>query len=181
MAEEKGLTLWQINDQIADCLNNLIATANEETGEVSFEGLERLEALKLSKAEKRENTALWLQDQEAFESRMKDAIAELQQRLKVHQKRKEYVERGLLIDLLESGDSGFESVKVKYGTRKSSGVVIDDKDKLPPEFVTIKQTFCEDKKAISAAIKAGRDVPGAHIEERVNLAISKAKKKGDTE
>jgi chaperonin cofactor prefoldin len=43
--------------------------------------------------------------------------------------------------------------------------VIDDNDKLPDEYVDVVTTIKPDKAAITKALKAGVDVPGAHIEK----------------
>lgn len=55
--------------------------------------------------------------------------------------------------------------------RASSAVEILDASKLPKKFIVKKVTTSPDKTAISAAIKAGKKVPGARIEERQNIQI----------
>ena len=44
-------------------------------------------------------------------------------------------------------------------------VIIDDPDELPAAFVTVELVETPDKSAIAAELKAGRPVPGAHLEQ----------------
>ena len=68
---------------------------------------------------------------------------------------------------------GMKKVETPLGTvsvRNSKKVVIEDINKLPAEFVEIKQTLRADKKLIKEKLKVGK-VAGAHIEECKNLQI----------
>lgn len=57
--------------------------------------------------------------------------------------------------------------------RASSAVVIDEPGLIPAEFMRVKPAPDPepDKKAIAEVIKAGAEVPGAHIEQRKSLQI----------
>jgi hypothetical protein len=57
--------------------------------------------------------------------------------------------------------------------RKSSAVVIDGADLIPAEYMRTKPAPDPepDKKAIAEAIKAGKEVPGAHVEQRKSIQI----------
>jgi len=57
------------------------------------------------------------------------------------------------------------------GTRKSESVEITDLDQLPKEFRVIKITDQPDKAKIKAAIKDGETVPGAQLNNNMNLKI----------
>ena len=59
---------------------------------------------------------------------------------------------------------------VKLATRTSRAVVIDDDTAIPAEFSRVK--IEPDKVRIKSAIDSGRDVPGAHIEERTSESVS---------
>jgi hypothetical protein len=50
-------------------------------------------------------------------------------------------------------------------------VVIDDEASIPDFYVTRKVTQTVDKAEIARSIKAGEDVPGAHLEETTKLTI----------
>lgn len=73
-----------------------------------------------------------------------------------------------------TGIQKIEAPGVRLSFRKSTAVVIDGEDLLPAEFMRQPETPppAPDKKAIADAIKAGRDVPGAHIETRQSLQIA---------
>ena len=49
--------------------------------------------------------------------------------------------------------------------------VIDDKKLIPDTFKTTKVTELVDKTAIKEAIKAGKDVPGAHLQASKSITI----------
>jgi glutamate-1-semialdehyde aminotransferase len=67
------------------------------------------------------------------------------------------------IDKLDLGTAG----KVSY--RRSESVIVEDVNNLDRAFCKVKLEA--DKVAIKAAIKAGQEVQGAYIEEKLNLNI----------
>jgi hypothetical protein len=75
--------------------------------------------------------------------------------------------------LQQAGIHKVEAAGVVLSFRKSSAVVINEPGLIPAEFMRQPEPPppAPDKKAISDAIKAGREVPGAHIEEHQNLQI----------
>jgi hypothetical protein len=50
-------------------------------------------------------------------------------------------------------------------------LIVDDETKLPPDFWTEVTTRTLDKPAVSAALKAGTEVPGAHLEQGRSLRV----------
>ncbi len=55
--------------------------------------------------------------------------------------------------------------------RASEQTVIDNADAVPEEYMTVKTTYTPNKTAIKEAIKAGKEVPGAHLEQKKNIQI----------
>ncbi|HYD78359.1 MAG TPA: siphovirus Gp157 family protein [Paucimonas sp.] len=57
--------------------------------------------------------------------------------------------------------------------RKPAAAVIDDADSVPPTYLRVPPPGppAPDKKAILTALKAGQQVPGAHLEEGMRLSI----------
>ena len=53
-----------------------------------------------------------------------------------------------------------------------AGVVIDNDEIIPAEFVTIRTERFIDKRQIKEAIKEGQEVAGAHLEKKPSLRIS---------
>lgn len=83
--------------------------------------------------------------------------------------------RAYLANCMEStGIEKIEGPGVKLSFRKSSAVVIDGADLIPAEYMRQPETPppSPDKKAIGDAIKAGVEVPGAHVESRRSLQIA---------
>jgi hypothetical protein len=60
----------------------------------------------------------------------------------------------------------------KFGTRKSSQVIVDDVNSLPKEYKTIKVTEAADKKALKEALQSGEEIKGVYIQENLNLKIN---------
>lgn len=82
--------------------------------------------------------------------------------------------RSYLASNLEAcGIEKVEGPGVSISFRKSAAVVIDGEDLIPAEYMRQKPAPAPepDKKAIADAIKAGIEVPGAHIEQRRSLSI----------
>ena len=79
----------------------------------------------------------------------------------------------LTVNMELTGIQKIEDDEICISWRKSSGVVIDGIDLIPAEFMRQAETPppAPDKKAIADAIKAGREIPGAHIEHRKSLQI----------
>lgn len=66
----------------------------------------------------------------------------------------------------------FEIGTHKFGTRKSSAVVVEDVNSLPKEYKTVKVTESADKKAIKDALKAGKEIKGCFIQDNLNLKLN---------
>jgi hypothetical protein len=60
----------------------------------------------------------------------------------------------------------------KFGTRKSSQVIVEDVNSLPKEYKTIKVTEAADKKALKEALQSGEEIEGVYIQENLNLKIN---------
>lgn len=63
--------------------------------------------------------------------------------------------------------TGVGELKVK---KNPPAVIIDDGAQIPAQYTTQKVTIAPDKTKIKAAIKAGEEVPGAHLEQAVSLS-----------
>lgn len=60
----------------------------------------------------------------------------------------------------------------KFGTRKSSQVIVEDINSLPEKYKTIKVTESADKIALKEALKNGEEIHGVYIQENFNLKIN---------
>jgi hypothetical protein len=71
------------------------------------------------------------------------------------------------------GITKIEGPGVVLSFRKSTAVVIDEPGLIPATFMRQPETPppSPDKALIGEALKAGREVPGAHLEQRQNLQV----------
>lgn len=91
--------------------------------------------------------------------------------IKALESRKKRVEKACIYALntlqVKSIMTGWGEIKTK---KNPPSVIIDDVAKLPQKFQRQKIQVDIDKVAIKAAIKAGEEVPGAHLEQGVSLS-----------
>lgn len=91
--------------------------------------------------------------------------------IKTLENRKKRVEKACIYALdtlqVKSIMTGWGEMKIK---KNPPSVVIDDLTAIPSEYVTTKIDLVPDKTAIKKAIKAGEEVPGAHLEQGISLS-----------
>ena len=109
-----------------------------------------------------------------FKNKSAEVAAEIERLQAIGEKYDKLIDR-LSVNLAKSCiELGFEKIEGMHAAisfRKSEKVVIDDLEKLPYEFKTLKTTVSADKKKLKEAIKNGEIIDGAHIEENKNLQI----------
>ena len=170
-----GMTLYDIDAQIAalDGAAEDDMLIDQETGEL-ISVSQALDALRMEREAKLENVACWVKNLSAEA----DAIREEENRLVKRRKAAETKAANLKAWLLaamtnEDGTTdklktGRVAVSVK---RNPPSTVVDDEEMLPWEYKTVKQIVAQDKAAIKAAILAGEEVPGAHLEYGRSVVI----------
>lgn len=151
--------LYEIDQAIMDCIDF-------ETGEIL--DAERLNALQMERNSKIENVACWIKnltaDALAYKAE-KEAFAEREKKaLKKAEELKAWIAGAL-------GGQKFSTWRCAVSFRKSEAVEIEDETLLPPELKTEKITYTPNKTAIKEAIKAGQEIPGAQLVERINPTI----------
>lgn len=151
--------LYEIDQAIMDCIDY-------ETGEIL--DAERLDALQMERNSKIEGVACWIKnltaDALAYKAE-KEAFAEREKKaMKKAEELKEWLSMAL-------GGQKFSTWRCAVSFRKSEAVEIEDETLLPPELKTEKITYTPNKTAIKEAIKAGQDIPGAQLVERMNPTI----------
>ena len=162
------MKLYEIDDHIRAVIETGYSV-DAETGEVLFDATD-LDALEAAKADKLEACALVLKEQRALAQALKDEERRIAERRKAAERRAERLQGYVLAHMADVG-GGLETPRVKLSTRRSSAVVVDCQGCVPAEFVEFATVEKVGKAAIARAIKAGREVKGAHLEERVNLAV----------
>lgn len=137
-----------------------------ETGELIDP--ERLDRLQMERKAKIEGVACWiknlLSDAEAIKAE-KNALAKREAKCrKKAEQLKEYLTYAL-------GGEKFSTAKCAVSFRKSESVEVDDMNLIPAELLRVQNKVEPDKKAITAAIKAGREVSGCRLVEKLNTQI----------
>lgn len=142
---------------------------NPETGELTDPDAfaERYAELEISREEIIENTLLLykncVSDAEAIAAEIKT--------LKARQAALEKRADRLKADASDAlNGEKFQTAKVAVSWRKSTAAEVDE-SLCPEEYITTKVTTAPDKKAITATLKAGQEIPGCKLVERVNMSV----------
>ena len=143
---------------------------DEDTGEILFDESD-LDALEVELRDKLEACGAWMKNQRSLAKAIREEERALADRRKAIERHLEWMDGYVLHSLSKFEGGRLETPKVALSTRKSTRVVVDSESDLPAEFVQVVETVKADKTAIGKAIKAGEEVPGAHVEERLNLQV----------
>lgn len=133
--------------------------------------LEYLDSVQMQINEKIDNIVRFRRTTELTVAAIDSEIERLIALKGTYGRRNENLKKYLAYCLKKMGKDKFESAVAKMGFRTSQAVVIDDPTKLPKEFIKEKVSVAPDKIAIKEALKSGKGVEGAHIEEHENLII----------
>ncbi len=133
-----------------------------------------LESLSGELEVKAQNVAMFVRNLEVTAAAIKQHEAEQAARRKAIETRADALRAYLARCMDATGIEKIEGPGVKLSFRKSSAVVIDGADLIPGEYMRQPEPPppAPDKKAIADAIKAGIEVPGAHLEQRRSLQIA---------
>jgi len=162
------MKLYEINEQIESAIEAMMANADQETGEVRQEDLDKLGELQIARSEKLEAIGCVIKNKKAEAKAIKEEADALT-------KRKKSLDREIAglegyVSMMLKGES-FESAKIKFSFRESEQVIIDDDKKLARRWFRKIIKFEPNKEAIKEAIKVGKKIRFAHIEKKQNLQI----------
>lgn len=152
-------TLYDIDQRILE-------TIDPETGEIIDDA--KLDALIMERTDKVESVVLWIKnlsadaaaykaEKEAFADRERKALAKIDQ-----------LKRWLAFAL--EGQK-FNTWRCSVTFRKSETVDVYDETKVPQDWLTCKTTVAPNKAAIKDALKAGQEVSGCRLVEKINPQI----------
>lgn len=119
------------------------------------------------------NVAMMARAFDSDAAAMKQWSKDAADKAKAIEARAEGLRRYIASAMDATGLERIEAPGVTISFRKSSAVVIDGEDLIPAEYMRQKPPPAPepDKTKIADAIKAGHEVPGAHIEQRRNLQV----------
>lgn len=122
---------------------------------------------------KAQNVALMVRSLEASADACKQWAKDATERSKAIEARAAGLRDYLRRCMETTGIQKIEGPGVTLSFRKTSAVAIDEQALIPAEFMRTPEPPppAPDKVAIAAALKAGREVPGAHLEHRQSLQI----------
>lgn len=132
-----------------------------------------LESLAGDLEAKATNVALMCRSLDATAASVKQWAKDATDRAKAIEARAEALRAYLARCLTDAAIERVEGPGVVISWRKSSAVVIDEPALIPAEFMRVPEPPppAPDKALIAASIKAGVEVPGAHVEQRRNLQV----------
>lgn len=162
------MTLYEIDRAIQEALNSLV---DEETGEVSEEGLQALEQLQVGLDQKLDNIGCLCKNLQAEAEALKAEEAVLKKRRESKEKKVDRLKEYMLSVMQNQGMVKHESVRVVASLRRSVAVCVEQESDIPAQYIKEKVERSIDKVGIKQALKAGEIVPGAHLEERESLQL----------
>jgi hypothetical protein len=136
--------------------------------------LDTLEGMGGELEAKATNVAMFIRNLEATAVAIKDAEGAMAARRKALEARAKRLHEYLLTNMQFAGIQRIESPYFTLAIRSNPpSVVIDEPGLIPAQFMKQPEPPppAPDKTAIKVAIKAGEDVPGAHLEQGVRLEI----------
>lgn len=123
---------------------------------------------------KAQNVAFVIRNCKALADQIKQAEEAMAARRKALENRADKMGNYLLANMQACGMSKIECPEFKIAVRENPpSVVIDAEGQIPCDLYIYPEAPPPrpDKKAIAAAIKAGQEVPGAHLERTVRIEI----------
>ena len=145
--------------------SNIEALIDPDTGEVT--DIDALERLAEARDKKCENIALLIIQKQADVDMRSGEI----NRLEAENNKDERTIDNLKAYLLEAlGGAKMKTPLVSVSYRTSHPVEIVDADEIPAEYMRVPAPQ-PNKSAISAAIRAGEEIPGARLTEKTNVII----------
>lgn len=160
--------LYEINNDLLDVIERA-SQYEEETGEISTELFEEINALNIERNEKLEAVACYLKNIKSDVDEFKREEETLAKRRKILENKAKRLEK-YLSDNFDVSEK-LETPRVKLSYRRSSSVSILDESIIPRKYFRVKKIEEVDKTAIKTAIKEGRKVKGADLVETYSLQI----------
>lgn len=163
--------LYQLAAEYNELFLALMDSADEETGEVGVDIAAAVGKAQGTFEEKAVATATVARMLGNESEKIGSEIARLTA-MKQHIDRERERVTSYLSNACEmTGTRIIRGIYANISFRRSEQTVIDNEDEIPEEFVKVKLTRTPDKAAIKAAIKAGKEVAGAHIQTVQNIQI----------
>lgn len=164
------MNLYDLSEQMQDALADL--TARFEAGEIDADVLtDTMEGIQGHWDDKALAVAKYTLGLDAEAEAVKAAAKRMADRAKSLESRAGWL-RGYLLGQVVAVGRCPKDAEISIALRKSKAVSVDDPAAIPLTYKRhVPEAWEPDKAAIKAAIEAGQDVAGAHVETRQNLVI----------
>lgn len=163
-------SLYEIDRNIEDIMTKMYEVM-DETGEVSEELAEELQALNEARDQKLDNIGAFIKNLSSDVLAMKAEKDALDKRMKSKQRQIDWLKSYVASDLITHGQGKFESARVVFSFRESKAVEIPDETKIPKKYFVKKTEMKLDREGIGKLLKEGHTVRGASLVTRQNLQI----------
>ncbi|VWB08357.1 siphovirus Gp157 family protein [Burkholderia lata] len=133
-----------------------------------------LESISGDIEEKSINVAMFVRNLEASAAAIETQIESMNDRAAAIRKKASHVRDYLLSNMEHAKLQKIESPFFVLSIRKNPpSLIVDDEKKIPPSFLKIPEPPSPslDKAALKDALKAGQEIPGAHLEQKNRLEI----------
>ena len=159
------MNVYEIDSRIEEILANAV----DENGEINPEALEQLEALQMKREQKAENCALAYKNHKANAKAIEDEIKVLTKRMKSEERQAESA--GDYLQKILNGEK-LKTSRVAVSYRESQSVDLEDGFMItaPTEYLRFKDPE-PNKKLIMELLKKGEKVPGARLVSRTSMII----------
>ena len=159
--------IYELNAQIKACIQyDEEHVVNTEDGEIL--NLEQFEALQMERDQKIEGMCCYIKNKLAEAEAIYAEINVLSYRAEAMKKEVDRC-KAYLAGVLYG--EKFETPRCKISWRKSEICNVLSMEELPDEYKRTKVTIDADKTAIKKAIKAGAEVPGAEVIQKLNMTL----------
>lgn len=160
------MNLYEINKD----LNNLILSAVDADGVIDEAFEADIDSLAMAKEEKLLNCAKYIKNEMAFAKMLKAEEESLSTRRKQIEKRVEWMKK-YVVSNMEAGEK-VKDHQAQLSTIKSSAVEIINEKLIPKELCNhIPETWKVDKTAVKKSLKAGNELEGAKMVDKLNLQV----------
>lgn len=156
--------LYEINAELERLWEQAV---DPETGEVNDDLDAQIEALQMERDQKVEYIALMIKNELSDADAIKTEKDKLAERERV--KRNKAARLKAYLEWALDGEK-FQTPRVNISYRSTSSVEVVNINKVPPEFLRLKDPEV-DKTAVKAALKEGQEVPGCELLAKRSMTI----------
>lgn len=163
------MKLYEITNEYLSVLNEV---CNEETGEINEQALARLDEVKDDLKSKGVAIASFIENIEAEEKAIEEAISKMQRRKKQLENQSNFLVSYLQTNMERCEISELSCAYFKVKLKKCPiSVDVFDEAAIPDDYKKVKQVMNIDKMKIKEEILNGVVVPGATLKQNMRLEI----------